>query len=613
MLGRRMKKNRKIIILISVLIALSFLIFNFYEKRKLLIAPMIGGLDSCIFKKDFLIFLEPESKYTKLCAEVGDSPAALIESTLQGISDRGYYFGNYKLGYTLYVPVLKLFDIIDSEPVINKKAVHRVVNAIRDVDRSMILYLFSDHFGVDSPVENYLAKDTRNLLKSTKGFLERDKYYGVDIYPWSFVDFDNQITRLRAIAFNEILDEVCKLPEATIKRIMGVTVLGELHHMFPDFQSGMGFSGEYLISDYSERSVVDFRNFLSKKYHDIHNLNSYLNSNYANFEEINPPSKNIRKQSLSNYWEHIDAYAHGVLPISGWVAATSKKSSTPLWIKIYQNGEFLARVPVAFGRQDVLLAHPELRSPDVGWSFDFNYANLSSGIYTIDIFLENPEKPLMHLSTRHISIIGQSQLAPVLMPLKALPDATVMDHTVLSYVDYPQELSSYYYNPLAVLWLDFRRNQITKYLHFFENIAKSKCINSDFIYSHQILPFVNPGWDVSKFAVGNDLSVPATMRLGVSLYGEASYGTSFFDWYSKSNRKAYGITEFHPLKAMNPVQLDAVLDKHYKNNAQFLSFFTEAKGLEESDSSTPNIFSFSKINKNAGSNVLFESMRELLK
>lgn len=610
-----LKKYRKIgfyLGLFVIAVSLYFLMVN-YQKRKLIIAPMIGGLEYCIFNKQDLLKNALDFQYTKLCAMQRDSPSALIESTLSSISKSKGVFSDYQLGYTLHVPLLKFFKIKGADFEIDKDAIRRAVSSIRDVDRPMVLYLFSNHFGSDLPIEDALALNPKNLLVSQAGILKKDKYYNVNIYPWSFASTNNQITHLREVAINAVFDELCKLPESAVKRVAGVTLLGELHHMFPDFQAGMGFNGDYLISDYSEESATDFKQYLKNRYKNINNLNDYLGSIYSNFDQINSPSKNIRKQKLNSYEEHIDAFAHGLLPISGWVAGGVKKPLKNPWIRIYKNGEFLTRVPVAFGRQDVLLAHPELLSSDVGWNYNFDYSNLNSGLYKVDVFLESSGNLLTHLATRDIAVMGKNQLTPVAGYQKVLPESMGDTKDILFSVDYPGNLSSYYYNPLVVLWHQFREEQIKRYLSYFEKIVKNKCVNNNLIYSHQILPFVNPGWDVTKFAVGNDLAVPSSMRLGVSLYGEASYGTSFFDWFKTEKRAAYGVTEFHPLTAMPPDQLRTVLDRHYKNNAQFISFFTEATGLEEDVTSKPNIFSFSPLNKNAGSDVLFHSMQEILK
>ena len=219
----------------------------------------------------------------------------------------------------------------------------------------------------------------------------------------------------------------------------------------------------------------------------------------------------------------------------------------------------------------------------------------------------------MRLASRQIAIMEKSQATPQMLPAKELPPFTEVNGSVLFHIDNPVDLSSYYYNPLVALWHEFRKSQVTSYLKHFADIAKNKCISPDRIYSHQILPFVNPGWDENKYAVGADLAVPADVRLGVSLYGEASYGTSFFDWFKGTQRTSYGVTEFHPLKKMNPSELDSVLDHHFKNNAQFISFFVEGVGLDEDPTHKANLFSFDKKNKNAGSDILFESVREILK
>ena len=154
---------------------------------------------------------------------------------------------------------------------------------------------------------------------------------------------------------------------------------------------------------------------------------------------------------------------------------------------------------------------------------------------------------------------------------------------------------------------------MANYLDHFGKLAKSKCLKPELIYSHQILPFVNPGWDENKYAVGRDLAVPVDLQLGISLYGEASYGTSFFDWFKNTQREHYGITEFHPLRAMQRAELEEVLQHHYRNNAQFLSFFAEVAGLNEFPNHKPYIFSFDPNNKETGSDILYQSVREILK
>ena len=611
-LNRRFPKKLALLVL-AVLIVAGIALAYVSNRKQLLIAPMIGGLHPCTFLHKEMQKANPGFQYSKLCANDAASPSKLIKTTLDSISDRWFDWGDFKLGYTLNVPLLRLFEVKGEEIVLNQEILQRVVASVANVDRPVILYLFSDHFGVDSPVENQLAKDPNNLLQTRKGVMQKDRYYSFDIFPWSFVDTGNGITKLRETAFNAVLDEVCKLPWHVRRRIEGVTMLGELHHMFPNFESGMGYSGEYLISDYSPRSVEGFRKYLAAQYKTVADLNLYLDWNYRSFADVFPPSKNIRTEPLKHYLEHIDSFANGTLPISGWVGKSMVGTVDKDWIQIYDNGEFAGRVPVAFGRQDVLAAHPELGTADVGWEFKLEFANKPRGVHQISIYLERNKQPLTLLTTREIALMGRSQAAPAILPLQPLPKSVPVDLSVQFVIDHPAPLSAYYFNPLVPLWHDFRKTQIADYLNHFGNIAKGKCLAPELIYSHQILPFVNPGWDENKFSVGFDLGVPASVRLGVSLYGEASYGTSFFDWFAGTGRHAYGITEFHPLKAMDAPTLNRVLEQHHQNNARFLSFFVDSAGLDENSKDSLNVFSFTPHNQNAGSNVLYQSIREVLK
>ena len=574
---------------------------------------MIGPLEICLFDKENLASKSPSEKYTRLCLQDEGSPSVLIEESLKKLTNNSPQNEKYSLGYTLYIPLLKLFKSNEYDFDIDTNSIKRIANTINNTDKPVVLYLFSDHFKVGSLIEDLLSKNKANILQTKKGTLPIDQYYGEKIYPWSFVDKDNEITHLREKSINAVLDEVCKLPTKAIERIAGITMLGEIHHMFPDFQAGMGFSGDYLITDYSEKSIQGFQDFLAEKFSSILYLNKHLDSNYSSFKEIHPPSKNIRIERLNNYFEHIDAYAHGVIPISGWIARKSNSLAAKDWIHIYKNGEFLVRTPATFGRQDVLTAHPELPSSDVGWQYNLNYSKMPTGIYSLDIFLESQDNSLVHLGSRQISIMDKSQSTPTQKISKNIINKVPPDKSIIFSIDTPLDLASYYYNPLAILWHGFRKEQISSYIKHFADIAKNKCIRPELIYSHQILPFSNPGWDETKFGVGRDLAVPKTVRLGVSLYGEASYGTSFFEWFSHTQRTAYGVTEFHPLKKMNAQELGFVLDAHYKNNAQFLSFFLGSVGLDENPKYEPYIFGIDPQNKYAGSDVLFYSLKEILK
>lgn len=576
----------------------------------LLLAPMMG-LDACLFAD------RPEEAarspaIARECQGAQASAAPIIESTLRALGERRTSRdGTLEMGYTLNLPLLKFLTLQQGQWTVDQEAVGRAVRSVRDADRPVVLYLFSTHFGSAAPAEAALAQDADNLLQTPEGPLGKDRYYQTDIYPWSFVRLDNGITRARESVVRALLQGVCGLPQAARERVRGVTLLGELHQMFPRFEDGMGFSGPYVTTDYSAASVQGFRQFLRQRFGTVERLNAQLGAGFRSFDELAPPSRDIRSQPLRHYWEHIDAYAAGTLPVMGWLHAPGRGAADAPWVRVYLDGSLAGRVQARFGRQDVLAARPEFKTADLGWRFDLAYAGLPPGMHRLDIYMEEGGL-LARLDTRHIAIMDRAQTAPQALPSRPLPVAAPVPPGVEFHVDAPAELSSYYFNPLVPLWNAFRARQVRDYLDHFRAVVAGSCVPPERIYSHQILPFVNPGWDVSKFAVEQDLDVPARLGLGVSLYGEASYGASFFDWLRHSGRDFYGVTEFHPLRAMSPDQLKAVLRRHAEHGARFLSFFAEAQGSGPWCEGVSNVMSFDAANPHHGSAPLRAAVQAMM-
>lgn len=147
------------------------------------------------------------------------------------------------MGYTLPVPLLKLFhQNPQGHWEIDGRLINRLVRTIRDTERPLILYLFSTHFSADAPLEQVLAQDSRNLAQTRDGPLGQSSYYGAPLYNWSFASTQNELTERRVQAARAVLGTVCQLPAHDIAKVRGVTLLGELHHLFPNFEGGMGFA-----------------------------------------------------------------------------------------------------------------------------------------------------------------------------------------------------------------------------------------------------------------------------------------------------------------------------------------------------------------------------------
>ena len=571
--------------------------------QRLTLAPMIGGLDHCLQNT-------PNTTIPAHCLGPTGSAAPLVQATLQRLGESRS--PDLALGYTLKAPLLDFLRQQEGLWVVDAAAVQRLVNTIAEIDRPTVLYLFSTHFATGAPAEAQLARDSNNLAHSPLGPLPLDSYYGSTIYPWSVARTDNEISQRREQVIAAITQALCQQPQFVQQRIAGITLLGEVHQLFPHFQSGMGFAEGYAITDYSPTSIAGFRTFLADRFGTIERLNQLLGSDFSSWHAVLPPDRDIRRTPLQHYWQHIDAFAHGSLPVSGWVAPDAGRPADPDKVLVYLDGILQARTPVGLGRQDVAQAKPELGTADLGWRYDLDFTKLAPGIHQIDLFLERTQTPLKHLGTRHISIMERSQKTPSPAPLAPLPQAEPAPPGLEFYIDSPQEASSYFYNPLVPLWHSFRNQQVRGYVEHFGHLVQQSCLGQRPIYSHQLIPYGNPSWDAHKYAVDASLQPMHGLRPGFSLYGESAYGISFGRWLQGSGHSQYGITEFHPLKAMTRHELAQVLEQHRRRGAQFVSMFLDSKADEKLSASSLSIFSFDPGNTQFGSSTLYESLRALL-
>lgn len=570
------------------------------------LAPMMD-LDGCLLARQPTP-VAGHAPWLNRCSGPNASAAHLVESTLQALQPDQARAHSWQLGYTLKVSLLALLQPDQNNWRVNLEVIDKLVQTIHDSPRPLILYLFSTHFGADAPIEPVLARNPDNLGQTPAGPLPIDRYYGQVVYPWSVARTDNDITRYRAQVIDALLHKLCQLPANARSRIKGVTLLGEVHHLFPDFESGMGFDKPYSVTDYSATSVADFRQYLRARYSGIEVLNQQLGSRYPSFDSIMPPAKDIRHQPLARFEEHLDAFADGHLPISGWVHVQGVAAV----VKVYLNGALVADAPVHLGRQDVRVAHPEFSTADVGWRHDLDFSKLAPGVYRIDLALSQPGHKLLNLGTRAISVMDKQQSAPLAVPSVALPDRQPLPSNLLAAIDEPRDGASYFFNPLAVEWQSFRAAQVLRYLQFFNSLVARSCLADIARYTHQIVPQFNPSWDSGKYAAQATLQPTKDWRTGISLYGETTYGRSIPDWFAQSPRASYGVTEFHPLVPLTAEHLGQVINRHRSGGAAFLSFFVETRWQGQKVNATPNLFSFDPDNAQFGSDQLYAGIKKLL-
>ena len=579
------------------------------QRAPLLLAPMMD-LTPCLLAQTGDASGDQPDWLAK-CAGPKASSAHLVESTLRQLQPESHDSADLQLGYTLQVPLLALLQANQNAWHVNRQAISNIVQTVRDSPRPLVLYLFSTHFSVHAPIESVLARNPDNIAQSSQGPLPVDSYYGQALYPWSVARTDNPVSQYRVEVIQSLVQGLCALPPPERSRIKGITLLGEVHQLFPNFESGMGFNGPYQVSDYSATSVVGFRRYLQGRYTSLQSLNQKMGSDYGSFEDIMPPAKDIRHGTLRRYQEHMDAFAAGQIPITGWVHAPDTPNTAQV-VQIYLDGKHIANAPVHLSRQDVRAAHPEFNTADLGWRHDLDYSQLPIGIHRIDLALFQPGQPLVHLGRRAISIMDKRQKTPSAVSAGVLPVMQPLPAHITSYTDEPRDQAAYYYNPLAREWQAFREEQVVNYLQYFNALVAKSCLSDTPRYTHQIVPQFNPSWDAGKYAANASLQPLQNLHAGISLYGETSYGSSFADWFKQSSHQNYGVTEFHPLQAMSNQQLGGVLNQHSNSGARFLSFFMETRWQGQRVSGAPNLFSFDPDNRQHASDRLFSNMKELL-
>ena len=404
------------------------------------------------------------------------------------------------------MPLLKLFKERDGDWVIDKELLGRIVRTLRDTERPAIVYLFSTHFGQNAPIEEALAADPANLSWTPAGPLPKDTYYGTAIYNWSVANTRTAITRPTNPGRRRRDPGDLQAGAAADRKDQGRHAAGRSAPAVSPTSSRAWASRRPI----SCRTTARFRRsvfamFLAELFRHHRALNARFGSSWSSFDQVEPPSKDVRTTPLRDVTEHIDSFAHGSLPISGWAHATGATDLEPAMVRIYLNGDLIGRVPANLGRQDVLAALPELGTANTGWRYDIDFRELPTGLHRIDVFLENRPDDLVHLSTRNIAILDKGQQTPSPLPQKKLPASRKPDASVKASVDLPADQSSYFHNPLATLWHLFRAMQVARYLQWFNQSVKPDCLARTRRYTHQIIPFTNPGWDETKFAIDASL------------------------------------------------------------------------------------------------------------
>ncbi|MDR6768103.1 hypothetical protein J2W88_003405 [Acidovorax delafieldii] len=478
--------------------------------------------------------------------------------------------GAVQVGYTATLQLLGLYRSTPKGWAIDPARVDEFLGVISKVQRPVVIYFSADHFDSVGPITEELRRDPRNLMQLRDGKPLELNYFGYRIMPYTLsTDAAIPVNKYRRDALNYVAQRIKKLPKTVQSRIVAYTLAGELHHMFPDFENGMGAYQDIQVTDYSPASVARFRQWLRTRYQTIEQFNAQTGLSYASFDAIQAPSKNIRKEKLTSFGEHYDAFADGTLPIAGWLWDPNKAIQK---LDLYVDGRLVGPVPYGLNRLDVYRAEAAITSPNTGFRHDLDYSGLLPGRHLAQVVatsgtsryqLAEVEFVVVPRDQGRVASTQRSEV-PSLKNAKALSG-------VRSWLDMPKPLQDVYYNPLARDWNRYRESQVYDFLSNFHQWALKAGLPADKLYSHQIVPNVNSSWNPHLFAAGQTLSGSAPWKQGLNMYGGATDSAWLRDFMARNKITDYGVPEFNPQQwKRNGVHL-AAMQSHYDAGARFIS------------------------------------------
>lgn len=577
----------------------------------LLIAPFMEGQFYCDEARASATIL-PEDEAALLCASIGKNGAPRIRALLDALGPKVSTSGRYQLGYTLNLPVFRFFKKVEGQWVFDHDYLSQALSTIGDIDRPVVIFLSSDHFAItNDALTADLVADTRNLMSTRAGPMLPRAYFTNPIVAWTLSDQRAPVNVLRTEAFNATRDAICRLPQASQAKIAAVSVLGETHDMFPDFERGPGYGIPlHEGTDYSLVAVNGFRVWLSQKYGSIARLNSDLASSFSSFEAINPPSKDIHTELLSNYFDHIDIAAAGTLPIYGWIGDRRGRN---LKVSVYLDGKLAGVARTGLSRTDVSAVYPSLANPNIGFHLDLNYRDIAYGFHTLEVFVTVGNQAPLRLAKQRLLIGDRTQgPAPEIpyLPVDAQPIGT--DPDLIGRLDAPAPSQSVYYNPMAELWLLFRNEVVRAYVTRYAQLMVPSCIPSSKLFSHQLAPTLYGGWNRDLLASDASQLPNEAYQPGTTLYGGAAFGDAFLDMKQELGWTRYAVGEMHPIVALTPEQYFAMFEMHRTSGAVYVAPYYMSTLRSESLSGTLSDFLISPVNQRNASDRYYRAIQNLM-
>lgn len=580
----------------------------------MVIAPVVEGLMACDPKPppEFREMVHARSQ----CVRHGRDAVRALTAVLDELEPGGPR-GDVQVGYTLTVHLLSLYRQREGRWQLDERQVDRVLELLRRVPRPVVLYLVANHFDTTGPITPHLTADRRNLMQLADGSVPETSYFGYRVVSYTLQpDESIPLNRFRFDAVRQLGARVAALPSEVKDRIVAVTLAGEVHHMFPQFEGGMGNYEVVRMTDYSPASVAGFRRWLKDKYGTVDAMRAATGVSAAAFDAVQPPGRDLLAGGAAGERsDHFDGYADGRVPVSGWLWDPHKRVTA---LELHVDGRSVASMATDFNRLDVYRALDAVDEPSIGYRHDLDYAAWRPGSYALQVVARTASGSY-EVARRTLQVVAQPGRPGVWArltaarakhaELPALPAAL----GVRASLDIPYGATlRVMFNPLARDWNDYRAAQVNAFIARFHAVAREAGLPADRLYSHQILSRVNSTWNPQYFAVDASLDASRPWKTGFNAYGGATGGAWTERFVREQRLQDYGVPEFHPQQWKKPDAASRALALHRRLGARFVSpyYLSLVSDQEAKDQNAVKRLEIRPNNPMDGSDQLYRAIRE---
>ena len=578
--------------------------------KPLFIVPVVEGLLICDTR--------PDNEYRQMihnnsqCTAEGRNAVQATAQLLDQLEPGGPK-GAVQVGYTVTVQLLSLYRRREGRWSIDERRVQRVMDVLNQLKRPAVLYLAGNHFDTPGEITSALEADPANLMQLADGSVPASTYFGYKIVPYTLqTDESIPVNRFRFEALRHVAARVAALPKATRDRLVAVTLAGEVHHMFRNFEAGMGAYDPVGVTDYSPASVAGFRTWLHTKYRSVRELNQATGASFRSFDEVQAPSKSMLS-AVGDKTQHFDGFADGRVPVSGWLW-DPKRQTTGL--ELHVDGKPVAQLQRDFNRLDVYRTLDAVDDPSVGFRHDVDFSAWPPGEYSLQVValnsIANYElgrvvlEVVAGLPASPASASHKTERPSQLPRLSALAD-------VKASLDLPKARQKVMFNRLARDWNSYRAWQVNAFVAKFHQVARSAGLPADKLFSHQILPRANSSWNPQFFATDDSVGAKLPWKQGFNTYGGAAGGTWTARFIGENRLTDYGIPEFHQQQWKRPDAARKALALHQRLGARFVSpyYVSIIADRNQQTGATLNRLEIRPNNALDGSDQLFRAIKEL--